>query len=377
MRIRELNRDERHAWLRLSRSENVGPRTFLDILNHFPSAADALNALPELVKRTMPGRKIRICTKHAAGREQDRIEKLGARLIALCEPDYPFRLRHIASPPPLICVKGDITLAEQPTIAFVGARNASAAGIRIARELTHEVARTGVTVVSGLARGIDTAAHDASLECATIAAVAGGIDIVYPPENAALQARIGEQGAVVSEMPPGVRPKARHFPRRNRLISGLSNGVVVIEAAERSGSLITARFAGEQGRDVFAVPGSPLDPRSAGSNRLIREGAELVSCARHILDALAPVMSHPDRMPLVPINGSVAQVDVDTHRTTSLDVDEKDRNCILSLLGPTPMPLDTIIQESDIEPGIVHLVLLELDLAGRLQRHGMSSVSVL
>ncbi len=377
MQIRELTCDERRDWLRLSRSENVGPHTFLDILKHFQSAADALDALPALSKRSMPGRKIRICTIRAADSERARTEELGARLIALCEPDYPFRLRHIASPPPLICVKGDITLAEQPSIAVVGARNASAAGIRITREITHEITRAGVTVISGLARGIDTTAHEASLETGTIAAVAGGIDVVYPPENVELQARIGNQGAIVSEMPPGVRPKARHFPRRNRLISGLSNGVIVIEAAERSGSLITARFAGEQGRDVFAVPGSPLDPRSAGSNRLIREGAELVTCAQHILETLAPIMAHPDRLPLVPINGSVAQVEVDTDRAASLDIADKDRNRILSLLGPTPMPLDSIIQESDIEPGIVHLVLLELDLAGRLQRHGMSSVSVL
>ncbi len=377
MQIRELDDRERGQWLQLSRCENVGPRTFLDIISHFPSAADALDVLPDLAKRSMPGRKIRLCTKANAAREMDRVEKLGGRLIALCEPAYPFRLRHIASPPPLICVKGDLTIANGASIGIVGARNASAAGVRITREMAIELSRAGMTVISGLARGIDTAAHSASLESGTIAAVAGGIDVVYPPENADLQTKIGEHGAIISEMPPGVRPKARHFPRRNRLISGLSNGVLVIEAAERSGSLITARFAGEQGRDVFAVPGSPLDPRSAGSNRLIREGAELVSCARHILEALAPMIAHPDRLALTPIVGAVAENQPPPEVRMCLDVTENDRNRILALLGPTPMPLDTIIQESDIEPGTIHLVLLELDLAGRLQRHGLSSVSVI
>jgi len=272
---------EKLNWLRLARSSGIGPVTIRDLIAYFGTAAKALDALPDLTRRGGGSRRVRICTKPEAEREIETLAKLGARLIARPEPDYPEALAALEDAPPVIAVKGRAELLDPSKIGLVGARNASANGRRIAADMAAGLARAGAVVVSGMARGIDTAAHVGALDAGTetggtIAVVAGGIDVLYPPENAQLFDRLGHEGLIVAESPPGTEPVARLFPRRNRIISGLSRAVVVIEAALKSGSLITARYALDQGRDVMAVPGSPLDPRCRGANRLIREGARLV-----------------------------------------------------------------------------------------------------
>ena len=266
---------ERRAWVRLIRSEQIGPATFAALLQRYGSASEALNALPRLARRAGRTRGIAIASETAIDEEFERVARIGARLVALPDPEYPTRLAELEAPPPVITVLGEIEILSRPAIAMVGARNASAIAMRFARELARDQGQAGLTVVSGLARGIDAAAHHGSLDTGTVAVLAGGVDNVYPPDNKELYARIREQGAIVSEMPIGFAPVAQHFPRRNRIISGLAQGVVVVEAAMNSGSLITARFAAEQGREVFAVPGSPLDPRCKGTNNLIRDGATL------------------------------------------------------------------------------------------------------
>ncbi|MHA1560037.1 MAG: DNA-processing protein DprA, partial [Alphaproteobacteria bacterium] len=270
-----LSDDQRLAWLRLIRSDNVGPITFRDLLDRFGSATAALDALPDLARRA--GRRIRICSIEHAEREVEAIAAMGARLIAIGEPGYPPWLARIDSAPPVITIRGDVTILSKPMIAIVGSRNASVSGRKMAANIASALGRAGLVVASGLARGIDAAAHEAALLSGTVAVFAGGLDRIYPAQNVPLAERIVAEGGVqMSETQLGLDPRARDFPRRNRIVSGLSLGVVIIEAAERSGSLITARLAGEQGRTVFAVPGSPLDPRAAGTNRLLKEGAALV-----------------------------------------------------------------------------------------------------
>ena len=281
-----LTDDERLAWHRLAQSENVGPITFEKLLQRYGSASEALLVVPELGQRGGLRRTLKLYDEARANADFEKAEQLGARYIAKCEPDYPELLRQSPAPPPLICVKGQIELLAKPAVAIVGARNASAAGLRLARMLAMSLGEAGLVIVSGLARGIDTAAHQAAITRGTIAVVAGGIDHFYPPENAALQEAIAEHGLLLSEMPPGTVPKAESFPRRNRIIAGLAQGTVIVEAALRSGSLTTARFANEAGRDVFAVPGSPLDPRCEGSNGLIKDGAHLLQRATDVLDVL-------------------------------------------------------------------------------------------
>ena len=272
-----LSRAQRLAWLRLIRSENVGPATFRALVNEFGGAEAAIAALPMLSRRGGRAHAILLCTEDEAEAELERAESLGASLVAVGEPGYPPALAHVDAPPPLLYIKGRADLADFPILAIVGARNGSAAGQKFTRQLASELGLEGFVIASGLARGIDTAAHRTALEHGTIAVLAGGIDVVYPPENEDLQHAIGERGLLISERAPGFSPRGQDFPRRNRLISGISLGVVVVEAAERSGSLITGRLAGEQGREVFAVPGSPLDPRSAGTNNLLKQGAGLVT----------------------------------------------------------------------------------------------------
>ena len=269
-----LNRRQRLAWLRLIRSENVGPATFRTLVNEFGGAEAAIDALPMLSRRG-GAHHIRLYSEDEAEAELAAAEALGAHLVAIGEPGYPPALAEVDAPPPLVYVKGNLDLAGAPIDALVGARNGSAVGQKFTRGLATDLGLEGFVIASGLARGIDTAAHLASLERGTIAVLAGGIDNVYPPENEELQRAIGERGLLLSERAPGFSPRGKDFPRRNRLISGISLAVIVIEAAERSGSLITARFAGEQGREVFAVPGSPLDPRSTGTNNLLKQGAGL------------------------------------------------------------------------------------------------------
>lgn len=278
------------ARVRLIRSPSIGPVTFRQLLARFGSAEAALAAIPDLAVRG--GGKAPVLFADVAARQEiDRVERLGARYLVLGQGLYPSSLAEISDAPPLLIVRGDTRLLDRPMVAIVGARNASAAACRFARQLAHELGREGVTVVSGLARGIDTAAHDGALASGTIGVIAGGIDVFYPPENEERQRRMFEEGLVVAEMPPGTEPRARHFPYRNRIIAGLSFGTVVVEAAPRSGSLITARLAAEMGREVMAVPGSPLDPRAQGCNGLIRDGATLVQNAMDVLEQVRPIGS--------------------------------------------------------------------------------------
>lgn len=371
MAVRLLDDVQRRDWVRLLKSENVGPATFRQLINRFGSAAAALEALPELSRRGGLKRPITIYPAEAAERDLANTGRIGARLVAIGEQEYPELLRHIEAAPPLLCLKGDASVLAMPCIGIVGARNASAAGRRFARDLAMALAEAGLCIVSGLARGIDTAAHEAALPRPTAAVLAGGIDVIYPPENEALHGRIAEQGLLVSEMMPGTVPKAEHFPRRNRIISGTSLGVIVVEAELRSGSLITARLAGEQGREVFAVPGSPLDPRAAGPNKLIREGAALVTGPSDVLEALGPALS--GQMPMLPepFMAPASDFSGDAALAESL------RGRVLSLLGPSPVAVDDVIRESGAPAAAVMTALLELELAGRLSRHGRQRVSLL
>jgi DNA processing protein len=292
------------------------------------------------------------------------VARLAARHVMLGDRDNPALLAQLDDAPPVFTVRGDLALAQRPRVAMVGARNASAAGCRFARTLAHALAEAGLSVVSGLARGIDTAAHIGSLEGGTIAVIAGGIDIVYPPENADLQERIANEGLLIAEMPPGIEPRARHFPHRNRIIAGLASGTVVVEAAPKSGSLITARLAGEAGREVMAVPGSPLDARAQGCNLLIREGATLIQSADDVMEALGPIDRRMVRSPASPYDPEPAA-----------DANDRDRNIIRDLLGPVPVGVDEIIRQSGLTPATVQTVLLELELGGTLERHAGGRVS--
>ncbi len=362
---------ERLNRLRVIRSENVGPRTYLDLMAHFPDAGEALAALPELAKRGGRRKPIRICSKSHAEDEWAATEAAGARLLSLGEPEYPEPLAAIHDPPPVISVKGHGHLFTKRTVGIVGARNASAAGTKLARQLAGNLGEAGLVTASGLARGIDAAVHEATLGSGTVAVVAGGIDVVYPAEHEVLYEQICEMGIVVAEQPVGTKPQGRHFPRRNRLISGLSLGVVVIEAAQRSGSLITARMANEQGREVMAVPGSPLDPRCRGTNDLIRQGATLVESEKDVLDALQGMMMPAAQEPESGL--------FDAEKIIEANAEELDaaRTAIGEKLGPTPVPVDELVRQCHLTPAMVFTILLELELAGRLERHPGNQVSLI
>ncbi|MGD9502112.1 MAG: DNA-processing protein DprA [Methyloceanibacter sp.] len=366
-----LNRRQRVAWLRLIRSENVGPATFRALVNAYGGAEAAIAALPMLSRRGGRSHAIALCTEAEAEAELARADSIGAKLVAVGEPGYPPALAHVDAPPPLIYIKGRAELAAFPIVAIVGARNGSAAGQKFARQLAHELGLEGFVIASGLARGIDTAAHRSALEHGTIAVVAGGIDVVYPPENDALQQEIAAHGLLISERPPGFSPRGKDFPRRNRLISGIALGVVVVEAAERSGSLITARFAGEQGREVFAVPGSPLDPRAAGTNNLLKQGAALVTSSRDIVETLAPILGRPLAAP-----EGLAASDERKAQEPLPDIAQTEREIVVGALGPSPVDIDELIRTTGMPARKVQIVLIELDLAGRLQRHGQQLVSL-
>lgn len=369
-----LTDKQRIAWLRLIRSDNVGPSTFRDLINHFGSAEAALQALPELSRRGGASRSIRIASVDEAERELERARRFGARLVGIGEPDYPPALRQIDGAPPLLAMKGDASVAAPPSVGIVGSRNASISGAKFAAMLARDCGRAGYSITSGLARGIDTAAHRASLETGTIAVLAGGLDQPYPPENVPLLDEItGGHGLSVSEMPFGWEPRARDFPRRNRLIAGISLGVVVVEAAARSGSLITARLAGDFGRLVFAVPGSPLDPRCEGTNGLLKQGATVTTSAGDVLEALAP-LSQLDLL----ANRVIDEPGTERSTDQMMPPDDSDRQRIAGALGPTPVEIDDIIRHTGLPASTVYLVLLELDLAGRLHRHvgGLVSLSM-
>lgn len=366
-----LSPAERLAWLRLTRSENVGPVTFHQLVARFGSATAALEALPEIARRGGRARPLTIFPVSEAEREMEAAERLGARLVARGEPDYPPALAAIEDAPPLLTMKGRIELATRRGMAIVGARNASANGRRFARDIAAGLGEAGLIVISGLARGIDAAAHQGALSTGTIAVLAGGIDTIYPEENRDLQDAIAEHGLLVAEMPVGTMPQARHFPRRNRIISGVALGVLVVEAAERSGSLITARFALEQGREVFAVPGSPLDPRAKGTNRLLRDGATLVESADDIVRELAPQLG-------VPLSERKSAT---FSPALAAEIGPKDlaaaREIVLGLLSPTPLPVDELLRQCQMSPAVVLTIVLELELAGRVARQPGNALTLL
>ena len=352
--------------VQLIRTPGIGPVAYRQLLTRFGSAGEALSAIPELARRG-GGKAPAIFARGSAEREVAAIERLGARYLVLGKGLYPKALAELENAPPLLTAKGKLTLLDRPMVAIVGARNASAAACRFARSLAHDLGREEVTVVSGLARGIDTAAHDGSLDSGTVAVIAGGLNVFYPPENEARQKDIAERGLLIAEMPPGTEPRARHFPYRNRIIAGLAAGTVVVEAAPRSGSLITARLAAESGREVMAVPGSPLDPRAQGCNQLIRDGATLIQSAADVLETLRP------------IGGGVASPRSPyDHQPAAEPVDADDglRTRIEELLGPSPVPVDEIVRLAEAPTGAVQLVLLELELGGRLERHAGGKVSL-
>lgn len=369
-----LDDRQRLACLRLIRSENVGPVTFRDLVNHFGGAEPALDALPGLNAKV--GRpNARICTTGRAESELEAAARVGAEALFTIEPGYPPALAAIEPPPPLLYVQGQRDLLRRPMVAIVGSRNGSAAGQKLSGMLAADLGRAGFVVVSGLARGIDAAAHAAALATGTVAVIAGGIGNVYPPENAELQARIARDGVVVSENPPGFVPRAQDFPRRNRLISGMSMGIVIVEAARRSGSLITARFAREHSREVFVVPGHPLDPRAEGTNGLIKQGeVTVVTEAADIVAVLAPMLRReedciratlgPQELP--PRGGPVQP---------GLPLGESDRSRVLEALGPAPIDLDTLARATGLSSRALQVALIELSLAGQIERHGQQLVS--
>ncbi len=370
-----LSPAQRLDWLRLIRTENVGPRTFRALINQYGGAAAALDALPTLARRggrLMPPQGP---SRAEAEAEIAALAARRARLVALGEADYPEALRALDDAPPLLAVRGSGAALRGRIVAIVGARNASAAGRTMAARLTRDLVSAGWVVASGLARGIDAAAHAAALEGgradATIGVLAGGLARPYPTENLGLIEEMAARGAVVSEMPLNWEARARDFPRRNRIVSGMALGVIVVEAAERSGSLITARLAAEQGREVFAVPGSPLDPRSGGANRLIKQGATLVTDAADVIEALTPIATRrPDiaiEAPFIPPAGDFG---------ADAGPGEDARARLIGLLSPVPTQVDDLVRLSGVTPGEVQIVLLELELAGRLDRPGTGLVAL-
>ncbi len=356
-------------WLRLLRSENVGPATFRALVNRFGSASEAIAALPDLSARGGLKRPIRVCSREDAEREIARAERLGARLVAWGDPGYPKRLAETEGGPPLLYAAGDLSVTDMPTVAIVGSRNCSALGRRLVSVMAHDLGTEGFAVVSGLARGIDAAAHQATLTTGTIAVLAGGHGHIYPAEHEELAGAIREKGALVTETPPDWVARAKDFPRRNRIISGASYGVVIVEAAARSGSLITARFAAEQGREVFAVPGSPLDPRAEGTNKLIRDGATLTRNAEDVLEVLRPMLGLFGA-PIEPL----AEPDAGASRPA--DIDDSERRRVIDALGPSPVAIDDILRLTGLSHGQLMLALIELELAGRIERHSGQRVSL-
>ncbi|QXX74144.1 DNA-processing protein DprA [Methylovirgula sp. HY1] len=405
----QLSDAQRFDWLRLLRSESIGPRTFQALINRFGSARAALDALPGLAPR---GRPVRLASEAEIDREFEAAAKCGARFVAIGEADYPALLRRIDSAPPLIALRGDAAIFNRPAVAIVGARNASGAGLAFAERLARGLAQAGFVVISGLARGIDIRAHQTTMETGTVAVLAGGHDRIYPAEHAPALERLIAHGAALSEMPFGWEARGRDFPRRNRLVAGLAQGTVVVEAARRSGSLITARFAAEQGRDVFAVPGSPLDPRAEGTNDLLRDGATICTSAQDVIDALARQIERPMQKDL--FSESAPSDAPDEHLWDELDLPEVEaapkataaehergeggrsgpigfaplrdeaatpvdpaemRSRIIALLGPSPISIDELARAAEAPAGEVRAILLELELAGQLERQDGGLVS--
>jgi DNA processing protein len=358
-------------WLRLARAENVGPITFYRLLELYGTAEKALNALPELSRRG--GRKKPLTAPPMAAIEQEyeRLEKMGGTIITAQDEAYPLALAAIDDAPPVISTIGNLKTLDQSCIAMVGARNASVNGRKFSEKLARDLGESGMCVVSGLARGIDTAAHTGALKTGTIAVVAGGIDVVYPEENKKLYDAIAADGLIIAESPLGVPPVAQSFPRRNRIVSGLSKGVIVIEATLRSGSLITARLAGEQGRDVYAVPGHPLDPRAEGPNHLIREGATLIRSAEDVLEALRNFSGSSLR------EVTRAQPYTPMPSQNEAEVPENTQEIVLSALSFAPLGVDELVRTCNLSIPATQITLLELELAGRIKRHPGNRISLL
>ena len=351
--------------LRLIRTPHIGPVAFRHLMMRFGTAGRALEALPDLAARGGK-RSFRPVDQHVVDKEIERVTKLGARYIFSTDPDYPALLAQAESAPPALILRGNLKLASRRCVALVGARNASAAACRFARELAHGLAQEGVVVASGLARGIDTASHHGAGLANTVAVIGSGIDVNFPPENADLQERIASEGLLITELPPGAEPLARHFPARNRIIAWMSLGTVVVEAAPRSGSLLTARLAGEEGREVMAIPGFPADPRAQGCNHLIREGATLVQNAQEIIEAIGSIDPRSVR----------SRRDAFAPEPPS-DLAETERSRILDLMSMSPVSIDELIRQSGLAPAPVQTALLELEIAGRLQRHAGGRVSLI
>jgi len=396
----QLSDAQRLDWLRLIRSESVGPRTFRSLINRFGGAAAALRNLPDIAKRAgKPA--LRLCSEAEAEAEYRATQQMGARFVALGESGYPKALAAIETAPPLIAVLGRDDLLLRPMVSVVGSRNASAAGARMAEILAAGLGTEGVVVVSGLARGIDARAHLVSIGTGTVAVLAGGLAHPYPPDNLPLFERIAEQGCVVSEMPLACVPRAREFPRRNRIVSGLSLATVVVEAARRSGSLITARFAAEQGREVFAVPGSPLDPRAEGTNDLLKNGAALATSVDDVMQVVRPqigsVHGWPRQLreeqrgpgtsePLweeLDLDGERAPVPI--HMPAGDDLDDgppvpvtgDSAARIIGLLGPTPVHLDDLARMLGLDASTVQATVFELEFSGRVERQAGNRIALL
>ena len=361
--------------MRLCRTETIGPITFYAMLRRFGSARAALDMVPRLARRGERSQTVTPVTRAAAEVELAALNRAGARMICWGEPLYPSALAAIEDAPPFLTVLGRAELLSRPIVAIVGARNASAIGRRISRELAASLGEAGIVVVSGLARGIDAAAHLGALETGSVAVVAGGVDVVYPEENRGLHEALARQGAILAELPLGTEPQARHFPRRNRIISGMAFGVIVVEAAARSGSLITARCALDQGRDVFAVPGSPLDPRCRGCNDLLRRGAILTENAEDVLSQLAAQVRNapppPARLASIPTT-----TDWPRAEPTHPIADDNGLDMVLERLGPTPVAVDELVRQCHLSAAAVATLLLELELAGRVERHPGNLVSL-
>ena len=356
---------ERLARLRLIRTPHVGPVSWHQLMQRFGSGEAALEALPELVLRGGAG-KPRIAPAEMAEREIERVAALGARHIFSDEDDYSPMLREVEGAPPVVVVRGDAAMLRRPCVAIVGARNASAIACRFARQLAADLVARDVTVVSVLARGVDTAAHVGALGGSTVGVIASGIDVAFPPENAALQEKIASDQLLIAEQPPGTEPLARHFPSRNRIIAGAASITTVPCAAPKSGSLITARRAGDYGREVMAVPGSPLDPRAQGCNLLIREGATLIQTVDDVLEAVGPIDVRMVREPVRPYTTAPAP----------MDASDGERRSLIDLLGPTPVAVDELVRQSGQAASTVQLLLLELELAGRVERHAGAKISL-
>lgn len=372
-----LSDRQRINWLRLIRTEHIGPVAFRDLILFCGSAANAIERLPDLNIRGGGSRPVRVSSLDDAERELEAIERMGARLVGMGEPDYPQQLKNCEAPPPLVIIKGDMNVFRKPPVAIVGSRNASVVGARFTEKLARDLGDAGFAIISGLARGIDAAAHKASMASGTVAVLAGGLDRPYPTENLPIYRAIPESGgALITEMPMGAEPRARDFPRRNRIIAGLSLGLIVIEAAERSGSLISARMAGEMGRTVFAVPGSPLDPRARGTNALLKQGATLVTSADDVIESLAPLMPDGSILSDPAQPDLLHQLDEEPATLQPITTDSE-RDLLVDALGPVPIDVDALVRHIGINAGSAQLILLELDLAGRLLRHPGNQVALM